>query len=508
MFTLGKIHLLRLKYTRLFVNLILNVFHMPITKFSCLFLFLFPISLLTATAQEVKIELGPDEVALNETFTIKITVSEEKIRSYDPLPEIPGFQKQGVSQSSSMNIINGQMSSSNSLIQYYKPIRKGQFTLNGFSISVNGRNVSAAGKTISVVDARASAGGRSRAIDPFDDFFGGGREEPEYVEVDDEAFFSLSLDKNEVYVGEGVNVTLAFFFSEDNQALFNFHDAGKQLEKIINQIKPANAWEENFNITSIQPDKVEINGKNWTRFKIYQATFFPFNSGVIDFPSVGWEMIKYRVARNPSFFGSNRLQDFKTFYSQARQVNVKPLPPHPLRNEVSVGNYQLRESVSSDQVATGEGFTYTFGITGEGNISSIRAPRKRNAQKLNSFDPSERIQVNKNRGRITGMKEFGYFITLNEAEEVALSDHFEWIYFNPSLEKYDTLRPTLTVNVIGDSKINQAISTSRLGGIYDLIDVEDNTLLNQKYKYYFSVAINLLLLGAVVLLGFLIVKKQ
>lgn len=484
------------------------MFHMPITKFSFLFIFLFPIICWSVNAQEVRIELGPDEVALNETFNIKITVTEEKIRSYDPLPEIPGFQKQGVSQSSSMNIVNGQMSSSNSVIQYYKPLRKGQFTLSGFSISVNGRNVSSGGKTISVVDARASAGGRNRAIDPFDDFFGGSREEPEYVEVDDDAFFSLTVDKNEVYVGEGVNVTLAFFFSEENQALFNFHDAGKQLEKIINQIKPANAWEENFNITSIQPDKVEINGKTWTRFKIYQATFFPFNSGVIDFPSVGWEMIKYRVARNPSFFGSNRLQDFKTFYSLPRQVTVKPLPPHPLRNEVSVGNFQLRESVNQDQVTTGEGFTYNFGVTGEGNISSIRAPRKKNAQKLNSFDPNERIQINKNRGRITGMKEFTYFITLNEAEEVAMRDHFEWIYFNPALEKYDTLRPSLAVNVTGESKINQAISSSRLGGIYDLIDVEDNTLLNQKYKYYFSVLINLLLVGAVGLLGFLIIKKK
>lgn len=483
------------------------MFHMYITKIGLILVSVLSIICFPGIAQEVRIELGSDEVALNETFNIKITVSEEKIRSYDPLPEIPGFQKQGVSQSSSMNIINGQMSSTNSVIQYYKPLRKGQFTLNDFSISVNGKNVSSPGKTITVVDARASAG-RSRALDPFDDLFSGGREEPEYVEVEDDAFFSLTVDKNEVYVGEGFNVSLAFYFSESNQALFNFHDAGKQLEKIINQIKPTNAWEENFNITSIQPDKVEINGKSWTRFKIFQATFFPFNSGTIDFPSVGWEMIKYRVAKNPSFFGSNRLQDFKTFYSQPKQVTVKPLPPHPLRNEVSVGNFQLRESLSKKEVATGEGFTYNFGITGEGNISSIRPPRQRNAQKLNSFDPNEKIQVNKNRGRITGMKEFSYFITLNEAEEVALRDHFEWIYFNPTLEKYDTLRPSLMVNVTGESKINQAISSSRLGGIYDLIDVEDNRLLNQKYKYYFSALINILLVGAVILLGFLIVKKR
>ncbi|MFC4870440.1 BatD family protein [Negadavirga shengliensis] len=481
---------------------------MSITKRRIHFVFLLLLFSALSHAQNVKIELGADEVALNETFNIKVTVSEEKIRSYDQFPEIPGFQKQGVSQSSSMNIVNGQMSSTNSIIQYYKPLRKGTFTLNDFTLSINGSNVSADGKTINVVDARASSARSNRALDPFDDFFGESREEPEYVEIEDDAFFSLSIDKNEVFVGEGFNVSLAFYMSETNQAPFTFHEPGKQLEKIINQIKPGNAWEENFNITSIQPEKVEFNGKRWTKFKVYEANFYPFNVGEVDFPSVAWEMIKYKVAKNPSFFGSNRLQDFKTFYSQPKAVKVKPLPPHPLRNEVSVGNYQLRENFTEKDVATGEGFTYNFAITGEGNISSIRPPRKKNFQKLNSFDPNEKQQVNKGRGRVTGMKEFGYFITLNEEEQVAMDDHFEWVYFNPSLEKYDTLRPKAVVNVTGESKVNMAISSSRLGGLYDLIEVEDNKLLNQRYKYYFSAFINLLLIGAVVLLGYLIVKRK
>lgn len=479
------------------------------TKITLVLLSLFSFISHISHAQEIKIDLGPDEVALNETFSIKATVSEEKIKSYDQFPEITGFQKQGVSQSSSMNIVNGKMSSTNSVIQYYKPLRKGQFTLSDFTLNINGNEVSSSGKTIAVVDARASQrSSGNRALDPFDDFFGDSREEPEFVEVEDDAFFALSVDKDEVYVGEGFNVSLAFYMSESNQAPFNFHEPGKQLEKIINEIKPANAWEENFNITSIQPEKVEFNGKNWTKFKVFEATFFPFNAGNIEFPSVGWEMIKYRIAKNPNFFGNNRLQDFKTFYSQSKNVKVNPLPPHPLKNEVSVGDYRLRENLGNEELDTGEGVTYNFTITGEGNISSIRPPRKKNPQKLNSFDPNEKQQINKGRGRITGFKEFSYFITLNEPEEVALKDHFEWVYFNPNLHKYDTLRPNAVLNVSGESKINQAISSSRLGGIYDLIEVEDNKLLNQRYKYYFSAFINILLLGAIILLGVLFVKKK
>lgn len=481
---------------------------MCLTKKHFLFVFFLGLFSIPAMAQDIKIELGESEVALNETFTIKVTVSGEKIRSYDQLPDIPGFQKQGVSQSSSMNIINGQMSSTNSVIQYYKPLRKGQFTLPDFTLSVNGEAVSTPGKTITVIDARASAR-NNRALDPLDDLFGRrDTEEPEYVEVEDDAFFSLSVDKEEVFVGEGFNVSLAFYMSEANQAPFNFHEPGKQLERIINEIKPGNAWEENFNITSIQPEKVEFGGKIWTKYKVYEASFFPFNSGTVDFPQVGWEMIKYRLAKNPSFFGSNRLQDFKTFYSQPKSIKVKSLPPHPLKNEVSVGNYRLRESFEELEAKTGEGFTYDFTILGEGNISSIRPPAVKRGQKLNTFDPNEQVQINRGRGKVTGMKEFSYFMTLNEQERVALKDHFEWIYFNPDLAQYDTLQPKAVVNVTGESRINQAISSSRLGGLYDLIEVEDNKLLNQGYKYYFSILINVLLFLALILLGFLIVKKN
>jgi hypothetical protein len=478
------------------------------TNFFTVFVYLLSFFCLPAFAQEVNIELGPDEIALNETFSIRVTISNDKIKSYDEFPDILGFQKQGISQSSSMNVINGQVSSTNSIIQYYKPTRKGDFTLSRFSVKINGKDYSSPGKAISVIDSRAPQR-QQGAIDPFDDLFGrGSREEPEFVEIEDDAFFASTVDKDEVYVGEGVNVSLAFYMSETNQAPFQFYEPGKQLDAILKKLKPSNAWEENFNITNIQPERVTFNGKNWIKYKVYEAVFFPFSEGEITIPSIAWEMIKYKVAKNPTFFGSNRLEDFKKFYSSAKKIKVKPLPPHPLRNEVSVGVFNLRENITTKEVETGAGFTYNFGISGEGNINSISVPRVRQVQKLNTFDPNVRQQINRGIGKVTGIKEYNYYLTINEPGQVNLADHFEWIYFNPNLSKYDTLRPKAVINVVGESKVNQAISNQRLGGIYDLIEVENNKLSNQRYKYYFSIFINLLLLASVILLALLIMKKR
>ena len=458
--------------------------------------------------QEVDIELGPDEIGLNETFTIKVTLSNDKIKSYDQFPEIQGFQKQGISQSSSMNIINGQMSSSNSIIQYYKPIRKGQFTLSNFSVLINGQSFSSPGKKISVTDAKSSQGLGGNIFDPFADFFGRTAEEPEYVELDDDAFFSVSVDKDEIYLGEGFTVSIAFFMSEQNQAPFQFYEPGRQLDAILKKIKPAKAWEENFNITNIEPQPIELSGKKWIRFKVFEATFFPFSEGKIEIPRVPWEMIKYKVAKNPSLFGANRQEDFKTFYSSTRTITVKPLPPHPLKNEVSVGVYQLRENISTLEAKTGEGFNYSFGVSGVGNINSLSPPKRLPGTNLNTFDPNVRQQINRGYGRVSGVKEFNYFITLNEAGEYNLKDYFSWIYFDPVRAAYDTLQPQATILVSGDSKINQALSGQRLGGIYDRIATESNQFSNQEYKYYFTAAINLLLIGVVILLAVLIIRKN
>ena len=461
-----------------------------------------------AFGQDVKVDLGPDQLGINETFTIKVTLSNEKIKSYDQFPEIPGFQKQGISQSSSMNIINGQMSSSNSIIQYYKPSRKGQFTLPKFSVLINGQAAASPGKRITVTDAAASVPSGGNAFDPFAEFFGRNDEIPEFVEIADDAFFAVNIDKSEVYAGEGFTMDISFFMSEQNQAPFQFYEAGKQLDAILKKLKPANAWEENFSITTIEPQTVERNGKKWVKFKVFESTFFPFSEGKIEIPRVPWEMIKYKVAKNPSLFGANRQEDFKTFYSSPKTITVKPLPPHPLKSEVPVGIFQLRENITTLEAKTGEGFNYNFGIAGIGNINSLAAPKRLPGTNLNTFDPNVRQQISRGYGRVSGIKEFDYFITLNEAGEYPLDQYFSWIYFDPEREVYDTLKPQALIRVTGESKINEALSGQRLGGIYDKIATESNQFLNQRYKYYFTNAINVLLLGALILLAVIIFRKK
>lgn len=464
-------------------------------------------SLTTATAQTILITLGPDEIGENQAWTIAVTIQNDRFRSNDNnFPDIEGFRKRGTSSQSQTSIVNGQVSSSQSIVMTYLPTKQGTFTVPPFKMKINDQIISSPGKKI-----RVGPPLQQQQRDPFrnlfdrDDFFGRG--ETEFIDVKEDAFLAITTDKSEVFVGEGFTTSLAFYISENNKAPLQFYELAKQLSDILKKIKPSTCWEENFNIENIQGETITINGIDYTQYKLYQATFYPLNTQPIQFPSVGLEMIKFKVAKNPSFFGQNRQENFKTFYSKPKSIKVKELPPHPLRDQVAVGDYRLDEKVSSTSLTTGQSFTYEFKVYGEGNISSIEKPTVFKGESFDFYEPNVQQTINRQRNRVTGTKSFNYFIIPKEPGEYPLQDFFQWIFFNPTTKKYDTLMSQTAVVVGGESLKNEAIESTDAGSFYDTISTADNTLHVVNDHAWLTVAFTIIILVMLVGSAYLVFKK-
>lgn len=462
---------------------------------------------LRAQAQ-IQVTLGPDEIGENQNWTITVTVQNDRLKSYDNFPDIEGFRKRGTSTQSTTNIVNGQVSSSQSVIMSYLPLKQGNFTIPSFTMKVNDKPIKIAGKRVKVGPAVQQQRDPFKSLfdrSPADEFFG--KSEAEFVDIKDDAFLAFTTSKDEVYAGEGFNATLSFFVSEDNRAPLQFHELGKQLSDILKKVKPENCWEENFNIENIEGENVQINGKGYTQYKIYQATYYPLNAEDITFPKVGLEMIKYKVAKNPSFFGQNRKEDFKTFYSQPKTVRVRELPPHPLKDMVAVGNYMLYEHMPTTDLETGKSAAYVFNIFGEGNISAIEKPIVKNDDTFEFYEPNVRQDISREGGRVTGTKSFNYFIIPKEPGRYDLKNYFQWVFFNTNKNRYDTLKSKLTAYVTGESKKNEAIESNDGGAFYDKLATADNTIHIVSDDRWIKTALSVftvLLLGASV---YLVVKK-
>lgn len=480
---------------------------MHLTFFKSFIIFFLAGIIQPAVSQDIKVTLGPDEIGENQGWTITVSVQNDRLKSYDNFPDITGFRKRGTSSQSTTNIVNGQVSSSQSVIMTYFPVKQGLITVPSFTIKVNDKTISVPGKKVKV-------GPPVQQRDPFRNFYDRnpaeeffGRGDSEFVDIRDDAFLAITTNKSEVYVGEGFNATLSFFVSEENRAPLQFHDLAKQLSDILKKIKPTDCWEENFNIENIEGESIVINGKHYTQYKIYQATYYPLNAEPIVFPSVGLEMIKYKVAKNPSFFGQNRKEDFKTFYSTKKTITVKELPPHPLKEMVAVGDYRLTESMPSSNLETGKSASYTFSVYGEGNISAIEKPDVKTNENFEFYEPNVRQDINRNNGRVTGTKSFNYFMIPKEPGKYEMKNYFRWIYFNPIRKKYDTLQSSIVVNVSGESRKNEVIESNDLGTFYDKIDNSDNNLRTVSSTGWQKVAFNIFMLITLGGAAWLVFKK-
>ncbi len=443
---------------------------------------------LVTQSQDITMELGPEEIGSNQIFTITITVKNDRLKSYNNFPEINGFIKRGTSSSSSTNIINGQITTSQSITMNYTPKKEGSYVIPAFKMKVNEKEIYSEGKKIVVgapVSRRQHTDPFSR--DPFEDLFGKKEEPKDFIDIKEDAFLALSLDKDDIYVGEGFTATLAFYVSESNRAPLQFYDLGRQVSEIVKDLKPKNCWEENFNIENISGEPVSIQGKSYTQYKIYQAAYFPLNTEAVVFPSVGLELIKFKVAKNPTFFGQNRKEDYKTFYSRAKTIRVKPLPPHPLADIVTVGNFRLEENIDKREIETGKSFEYTFRIFGDGNISSINMQPVNGMPEFEIYDPNIRQNINRRNNKVSGSKVFSYYGIPNEPGIFPLDDYFQWVYFNTRKNDYDTLNSSISIRTFGESRKNEQILSNDLGPFYDRIDLEENSLQKRGKSQFISI---------------------
>ncbi|MDN5216433.1 BatD family protein [Fulvivirgaceae bacterium BMA12] len=459
-------------------------------------------------AQEVSLELGPDEIARNQSFTITITVHNERLKDYDDFPEIEGFRKLSTTSSSNTTIINGQISSSQSTIQQYAALREGTFRLKPFTMTVNGKKLSSSGKSIKV----GPPSQRTTRSDPFsnnifDEYFGRSSGEEEFMDVKADAFLALTTDKDEVYLGEGFTTTLAFYVSEANRAELEFYDLSKQVSEATKLISPTNCWEESFSIENIKGELVVLNKKRYMRYKLLQSTYYPWNLEPIELNSVPLQLIKYKVSKKRSFFGRSKKEDFQTFYSLPKIINVKDLPPHPLKDQVAVGDYYLKEKVSPETTRTGESFSYSFRIFGEGNISAINNPEIPEDEIFDFYPPNVQQNIKRGNGKVSGVKQFNYYGIPNEPGTYNLNDYFSWVFFNTKLDQYDTLSSNIIMQVSGESKRNLAISSNDLGSFYDIIDIEDNKLTSRIDDVYTKIFANIFILIMLVLSLIFIFRK-
>ncbi|RSK35327.1 BatD family protein [Hymenobacter metallilatus] len=412
-----------------------------------------------APAPSATIVLGTPAFPVNEYYTISFQLRGAPLERYSAFPDLEGFKKSGKLSTTTTRIVNGQTSTELTITQRYAAFAEGSYEVKPFSMKINGLTAESAGATLKVGPQQATppptAASPLQGIGLLDQLFGKPKPQ-EYVEPQDQAFLALVPDKPRVYAGEGLHVGLYFYLTPQDQAVLNFYNFAGQLPGILRQLRQRTVWEESFDEQEVLPENVVVGGKPFLRYRLWEAELYPLNTQALSFPAVELQMLKYRLAKKPDAGLDNRMQGYKTYRSVPRTVPVLPLPPHPLRDQVPVGNYELKEAIDRTTFRTGQAFAYTFTVEGEGNLATVNLTTPAASPALEVYGPEIQQSLTRQNGRVGGRKSFRFRLVALRPGPVALDTLFRLVVFNPARARYDTLRAGVQPVVRGPEQATTA----------------------------------------------------
>jgi hypothetical protein len=460
-------------------------------KARCYILFLFWIGLswhnfAQNVAPQPIIELGETNLAIGEVFTISVIYKTSGERYTVKFPELKNFTKK------SQYTTNRNLDSENETLlerritQEYTPDRSGNTKIPTTVLFFGEQSLS-----VPPINFTISVGKLSEDDRKFKDFIDGSAYK--LISIKDDAFFSVSTNKTSVYTNEPFELTVAFFMTAQTADFLNFTNERNQLDKLIKQLRPANCFNQDRVINEIKSSKsVEIKGKKYYQYILYQNTLFPLNGANVMFPPTQWIMLKDQVAKDRSISNARKAEP-KIYTASGINITVKALPKS-INNSNIVGNFYLAETINKQKVQTGKSFQYSFKVRGYGNQQLLLLPEIKSDSIFEFFTPKIETRFVAENGKMIPEKSFIFDIVPKFAGNFSLKDYFKIDFFDPATKQYKSLEAAKGIQVVGET-INDGTpqtTETRAANVYDNIENLDGNqqtfqLANWVYRFAYIV---------------------
>ena len=421
----------------------------------------------TLFAQKFEMTADRTKVGVNERFQVYLTFEKndnDNVSDLNP-PSFEGFRiLSGPNQSTNMQIINGNVSSSISFSYILTPQKVGSYTINKAQISYKGKKYETNTLNVQVIQGTTTQAQS-----------GGGSSQMSDEELSKNVFIRASVDKQKVYRGEQVTVTFKLYTK--------LNISSPQISKLPNY---NGFWQEEIPTDHTINMEVEMyNGERFRSAVIKKAALFPTQSGELEITPFELEIPvivkKKRQSNdffdeffNDSFFGGTETIQFKA-RSNSIKINALPLPEgQPESFSGAVGEFDMKSDISSTNVKTNESVTLKFSISGKGNLELLNLPELKLPSGFEVYEPKSNVQLTNN-NTIAGSKTFDYLV-VPRIPGTRKIDPIEFSYFSPSKGKYITLKsPEYTLNIEkGEGTANAPASG---------FSKEDIKLLNEDIRY-------------------------
>ena len=398
---------------------------------------------LEALAQDFRVEASVNANRLGMDVNLELTVTmfgDALGRAASPvLPRHDNFRVAGQSQSTSIQFVNGRMSSTRSITYRLVPRAEGNHVIGAISVSYEGKEYLTEPIEVEVVAGsvqppRGRRGSGSRPFrDPYDIFPRFGRRQQQRQVPEGEVYVTADLSKRSVYVGEQVVLTYRLYTQVQNIGLEADHSTpltGFWVEEVELPGNPE------FRETTVE-------GKRFFFVEVKKAVLFPTKQGTATIDPATFSMAIRAPSADPfdSFFarGSEPIRRS----TRPISIEVKPLPTEGKPRDFSgaVGKFQLAASLDRDKITAGEPLTLSVVLEGEGNLKTVVAPRLPPIVGFRTYDPKTEETVGTMSSgssgdlRFGGEKRWEYVLVPDSAGRHQIAS-LRYTYFNPAEKRY------------------------------------------------------------------------
>ena len=432
-----------------------------IKKISVLIVALFAI--FSVHAEEVSFSVNAPMIAsVGEPFRVAFELNAKPDSDSFVPPTFENFDivaGPSVSQGSSMQIINGEVTKSvNYAITYVLlPQKAGTFAIAPATIGVKKKEYTTQRTMIEVRDTMQDSGSVQQ---------GNNRNQGESAESRanrtierDDLLLRLELSKQSVYKGEPICAILKLYS--------RVNIVGSESSKM-----PAfnGFWSQQVDIEQ-GPFRETLNGKVYEAYNIAEYLLYPQQGGTLTIEPAELTVVAQVVVQSnrgfDPFFGGHEVYNVRrALKTPEMKVQVKEFPAGaPASFTGAVGRYTMSHALSASRVAANSAAKLQLTISGTGNLNFISAPTLSLPSSFELYDVKSEEKIENKPSGSVGYRRFDYpFIV--RAEGVYEIAPVEFTYFDLEKKRYITLTtPKLGIVVTPDKNAATASQQSVSMGV-------------------------------------------
>ena len=364
---------------------------------------------LFAQASPITVQVDRDSVSTDDTLTLTVVISNAGGTPLPTLPPLDGFIQVGRTTTSSIRIVNGEVSAEATFEYRLQPIQTGTLTIGSVGVTLNGLSF-----LTDPIDVKVTQGtGQLRSAPPTNRRV----QRPSEI-ADRDVFVEAEVDNAAPYLGEQVTYIFRHYRIIGTSPLSVIGQGRSELPPF------SGFWNREQPQTGRYRE--EVDGRQY-RVSEERKILFPAYSGVVTIGST-------RLTVSGGILGPHTVLD-----TEPVTLDVRPLPEDPPPGfSGAVGRFEISARLDPVEAQADVPTTLTVTVSGEGNVEALLEPVWPDMPGWRVFDSTVTISTDLSDGVLTGSRSYERLLVPGAAGDFTVPP-VEYTYFDPEAAEYRTV---------------------------------------------------------------------